>query len=143
MSHTCHDLDAKTRHLVAELADALVPRTATMPSASDIGLMAGPLDLVFRSRPDLVPALERLPPLLSGEAASGYLLSLEREHTPEYEALLQAVLGAYYMHPGIKQRLGYYGQQAQSLPRGGFGGEELLEEMLAQPPRYRDPSSSK
>lgn len=33
------------------------------------------------------------------------------------------VCGAYYLHPTVKAALGYHGQEALTLPRGGFGAE--------------------
>lgn len=129
------------RRIVGVLAETMIPRTAEMPGAHDIALSDAPLDRVLKHRPDLAPMLDALPELAPHETAAAYLAKLEAQQASRYQALLQAVLGAYYMHPEVKRRLGYAGQQALTLPRGGFGGEDLIEAVLEQPPRYRDPAS--
>ncbi len=127
------------RQLIARFADTLVPATAAMPAASELDLAAAPLDRVLGYRPDLVIHLEALPDLPAGLDCAAYLNALQQEHLPLFDALLQAVLGAYTIHPEVKRRLGYQGQQALSLPKGGFGGEDLLEAMMARPPSFRVP----
>lgn len=128
------------RAFIAPLAEAMIPRSQGMPGASDIALVNAPLDRVLKHRPDLATSLDTLPDAADDESAEAYLARLEERTPNAYQALLQAVLGAYYMHPEVKRCLGYQGQQAQTLPRGGFGGEDLIEPLLGQRPRYRDPS---
>lgn len=139
MSAPVLSADARTR--IAGLADAIVPRSAEMPSASDVDLAGEPLDKALKARPDLVAMLERLPEREPQQAPAAYLDDTARSDAAAHDALLQAVLGAYYMHPEVKRRLGYHGQQALTLPRGGFGGEELIEQVMSSPPRYRRPVS--
>ena len=134
-------LGPETRLLIAKLATQMIPRSSEMPGASDIALAQAPLDRVLRHRPDLADFLEALPEIGSDEPSEEYLHRLKIKNPPACHALLQAVLGAYYMHPEVKRRLGYQGQQALTLPRGGFGGEELLEQVMNMPPRFRDPTS--
>lgn len=131
----------ETRRLIAILADVMIPRTPAMPGAHDIALADAPLDRVLKHRPDLAPMLDALAQLAPDETVEVYLARLDTAEAMLYQALQQAVLGAYYMHPEVKRRLGYHGQQALTLPRGGFGGEELIESMMSQSPRYRNPAS--
>lgn len=133
-------LGPERRAFVAWLAERMIPRSPTMPGAADLSLAHVPLDRVLKHRPDLTAALDALPDRNQGETVDAYLSRLETQAAGAYLALLQAVLGAYYMHPEVKRRLGYHGQQALTLPRGGFGCEELLELVLSQPPRYRGPA---
>ena len=136
---TPHSLSPAQRARLAEVAAALVPPGATMPGAADIALAreGGPIERVLRVRPDLaVPLAAAL------DAACG--LSVEQlaaERPDAVRVLLQVVIGAYYLDPEVKRRLGYDGQQALTLPRGGFGGEDLLALMMESPPRYRDPET--
>ncbi len=65
------------------------------------------------------------------------LAALEREEPKAFDVVFQLVAGAYYLDQDVKRRLSYDGQQPQSLPRAGFGGEDLLETMMAAPKRYR------
>lgn len=133
-------LDPEARQRIATLAERMVPRSQDMPGASDLALAEALLDRVLEHRPDLRHHLEALPDLGTASSADVYLSRLEVQDPSSYQALLQAVLGAYYLHPEVKRRLGYYGQQAMTLPRGDFGGAELLEQMMSKPPRFRDPS---
>ena len=50
------------------------------------------------------------------------------------------VAGGYYMHDQVRRLLGYAGQEALTLSRGGFGGEDLIDPMLARGPIYREAS---
>lgn len=131
----------ETRRLISTLAEVMIPRAQEMPSAHDIALAEAPLDRVLKRRPDLAVTLDLLADMEMAETSESFLLQLETSHSQLYQALLQAVLGSYYTHPEVKRRLGYFGQQALTLPRGGFGGEELMEHMLSQPPRYRNPAT--
>ena len=74
----------------------------------------------------------------SVEAAG--ITSLQQASPSDFLLLRLLVCGAYYLHPAVKDALGYPGQQAQSRPRGGFGGEELVLKMMEKPKRYRDVS---
>lgn len=130
-------LGPELRAFVASLAECMIPRSPTMPGAVELSLAHAPLDRVVKHRPDLAMALDALPDLAAGESATDYLVRIEEQAPHSYQALLQAVLGAYYMHPEVKRRLGYHGQQAMTLPRGGFGGEELVEQVMSSPPRFR------
>jgi len=49
------------------------------------------------------------------------------------------VAAAASPHEDVRALLGYDGQQAQTLSRGGFGAEELVLKLMEQPKRYRDP----
>ncbi|MEZ5924300.1 MAG: hypothetical protein R3D57_07925 [Hyphomicrobiaceae bacterium] len=133
-------LEPEIRRLIAWLAKHMIPPSDTMPGANQIDLAEAPLNLVLKYRPDLASRLCSLPAVHPGDDCKAYLRLLEARQPVLYQALLHAILGAYYMHPEVKRRLGYHGQQALTLPRGGFGGEELIEQLLSQPPRYRDPA---
>ena len=110
-----------------------------MPSAGDIDLANAPLDKVLRARPDLLEPLCRLLDSFGSDAMEIAVPSLERDEPQAFEMLMQVVAGAYYMDAHVRSLLGYDGQRALTLPRSGFGAEELLMEMMESPPRYRDP----
>ncbi len=124
-------LSQSRRAALAAVADFLVPRTERMPGAGDLGLFApgGLADRVLAYRPDLAVALDSLldTPLPPPAGMSPAALSI----------LMQVVAGAYYLHPEVKRLIGYAGQEAQSLGRGGIGGEDLLARMMERPPRWR------
>ena len=53
--------------------------------------------------------------------------------------LLTAAAGGYHMKEDVHRRLCYPGQLALTLPRGGFGGEDLVDPVLKRGPIYRKP----
>ncbi|MBX3598915.1 MAG: hypothetical protein KF874_15225 [Rhizobiaceae bacterium] len=127
-------LTSHQRECLAVVADKILPRTPEMPSASDLDLSNTLVDKVLQSRPDLVEPLRKL---LDLRLASPESLTLADLNTQDIETLFQVVAGAYYMDPTVRRLIGYDGQRALTLPRSGFGAEELLIEMMESPPRYR------
>jgi len=123
------------------IADALIPADGRMPSASEAGA-AGPwLDRVLTVRPDLTPELERITASLGGEPAHAAVERLERERPVDFEILLAAVAGAYYMSDVVRERLRYPGQRALTLDvysdLEAYIEEGLLEPVLARGPIHR------
>ena len=133
-------LSDETRAALARIADVVAPRTTSMPSASDVGLAedGGGLDAAMALRPDLARRLFDILDRSAGATDLGRFLDrLGRESPSDLEALVELVAGAYYLAPEVQARIGYAGQQALSLGRGEIGGEDLLEAMMARPPRWR------
>lgn len=128
------------RRALAGIAEVLIPRADGMPSAGDLDLVNRPLDRVLRARPDLALPIKRLAAECGGDPRQA-VLSLELRDPQLFEALLQAVLGAYYMDRRVRALISYPGQRALTLPRVGFGAEDDLIVMMSQPPRYRDPDA--
>lgn len=127
------------RAAFAGLAEVLIPAAHGMPSAGDVDLAGAPLDRVLRARPDLAAPLaslmDSLPDQASGAVAPGLPAAA-------LELLMVVAGGAYTLDPRVRARLGYPGQEAQLLPRAGFGAEDLVVEMLDLPPRWRDPDGT-
>ena len=133
-------LTVEHRAAMARLADVIAPATARMPSAGALGLAAegGLIDRALQLRPDLAPTLQWVLEALAGEFdPPAVLRRLQVENPATLLALLQVVAGAYYLHPEVKARIGYAGQEAQSLDRGRIGGEDSLAAMMERPPRWR------
>ena len=127
------------RRQIASLAAVIAPGWQHMPSADDIALSGAPLDRVLQARPDLLTPLCAMLGSISKLEPEAGLRYLEREEPQDFQTLLTVVAAAYHMHPSVMAALGYHGQEAQSLPRDGFGAEEEVMEMMAKPPRYRRP----
>lgn len=125
------------RATLRALADVVVPQRGAMPSGSAIGLEGEPVDRVLRARPDLVMPLAGLLDRLAGQEAASAVSDLPDRDPAGFSVLMQAVAGAYFMHERVRAALGYFGQEAITLDRGGFGGEDLLERAMDRPPRYR------
>jgi hypothetical protein len=122
------------RTVVVTLATAILPGTETHPSALEIGIDSAPIERALKSRPDLVPQFCNLLDQFHGDAES-FLRGLK---DGEFDLLLTLICAAYVMDEKVKKALGYFGQQALTPNRGGFGAEELAIEMMEQPKRFRD-----
>jgi hypothetical protein len=139
------ELTPRRRETLARLADALVPASEKMPSASAVGVAVTGVDLVLESRPDLRRVLASLLDALEGQAPQAAVARLELEDRDRFEALLVVVAGAYYMTPEVKLRIGYPGQEA--LPTDvmasldAYINEGLLDPVVERGPVYREPGS--
>lgn len=124
---------------LAALAAVLIPAGRGLPSAPEAGVPGPQLDRLAPLRPDLpaiLAAATAFRPDLPAEAA---VPAMAREAPGLFADLFEALAAAYYLSPAVRAGIGYAGQQALALPRGGFGAEELALEMMARPPRYRIP----
>lgn len=136
------DVSAETRERLAVVADALIPAAHGMPAASAVGVATDQLDVVLRSRPDILEALERG---LAVDAVDpmALLADLESSDRDAHDAILLAVVAGYYMHPEIHELIGYPGQVPLDVARIGEremfeeGLAEMLAEAGAQDPVYR------
>lgn len=126
------------RELFVELANELLPGNERQPAAADLGLAQTPLDRLLISRPDMESRLETiLDKFLSVrvQGATAFMASLSEVM---FRQLLTTVCGCYFLLPKVQESLGYDGQQALPLGRGGFGAEELVIEQMQRPKRYRE-----
>jgi hypothetical protein len=127
------------RERLSRLADQLIPEIDQMPSASSVDIAYGQLDDVLRSRPDLGAHLREA---LSGPEAEDALKWLESLVGEDREGVTLAIVAAYYMHPRVKELLGYPGQQAIGVSVGGFPeyvSEGILDSVVDRGPIYRSP----
>lgn len=130
-------LSPARRDVLRRLADAIVPAHGDLPAASEIDLAGEPTDKLLRLRPDLLPLLCGLLDDCAAAEPAGLPAWLDSLLPAAKATLLQVVAGAYYLQPEVRRLIGYPGQEAQTLPRDGFGGEELLVAVMQSPPRYR------
>lgn len=115
----------------------IAPGYDRMPSASAIDLEGEPIDRVLRVRPDLTAPLVEFLDRVAGADIRGAVRRLSADDPARFFVLMQAIAGAYFMDESVRESLGYFGQEAVMLDRGGFCSEDLLERMMASPPRYR------
>ena len=122
------------RRRFAALADDLIPGDGHMPAASDIGVADHLLDEVLAVRPDLRAALVRVLDGPEAQAPGGpWLDDLRRRDPAGAQALLTAVAGGYYLHPDVRDRLGYPGQvptEVNALEFPAFVAEGLLDHLV-------------
>ena len=131
-------LDTTQRRLFTELANVILPGNIKQPAARDIGIADEPLDSTLRSRPDLEQNLLEQLKNYQNATSNDALNFIQSLNITELRNLILIACATYYMHPIVKRRIGYSGQQAIPLNRGGFGAEELVIEMMEKPKRYRN-----
>ena len=132
-------LNDALRPFVAALAGELLPGNDRQPCAGDADLSGAPLDQVLSSRPDLeaglVSILERFR-LSNAQVPQVFIQTLKAS---ELRLLLTVMCGAYFLVDQVRRSVGYSGQEALTLGRGGFGAEELAMKQMELPKRYRNP----
>ena len=102
------------RARLAELADVVFPRTAEMPSASDVGASGALADRVVRFVPSLAADLHTALGTTSA-AGEGALTELRERNRRLFNRLMLLIASAYYLSPDVRQKVGYPGQEARKL----------------------------
>lgn len=129
------------RSWLEPIADLLIPGDATMPSASSVGTARRQLDRVLAARPDLLPDLNRAWVITAEEDAETAIDSLQALDAAAYDAVRIVVAGGYYIHPEVREHLGYTGQEpsvvrVDVVPE--YVEEGLLERVIARGQIFRD-----
>jgi hypothetical protein len=110
MSTSTITLNAEQRRALGALADLLIPRTATMPSASEVDVETKWIDRALAVRDDLTPSLAAVLDRARTAGPAAELARLEREDAETLDSVKLLVSGAYYMSPRVRKLLGYPGQ---------------------------------
>ena len=132
-------VDSASRELILALAKVVLPGNDRQPSATDVDIAGAPLDGVLSSRPDLEGQLLAILERFAADKSltpTGFVETLD---TQELRVLMTVFCGAYFLVTEVQQAIDYTGQQALTLDRGGFGGEELAIKQMELPKRYREP----
>jgi hypothetical protein len=137
--------DPGQRAVFTAVADHLIPAAHGMPSAAEV-IGDTRLRFVLDARPDLVAPLgAALRPELGDDPATR-LATLERDAPDQHGALILAVVGGYYTDRGVRDRLGYPGQEAKQLYSWkvpDYVEEGLIDAVLARGPVWRDPATGR
>lgn len=137
--------DTAARAVFSAVAGQLIPAAHGMPSAGEV-VGDARLRFVLGARPDLVePLRAALRPGL-GDDIPGRLATLERDEPDNYSALIGAVVFGYYTDKGVRELLGYPGQEAKTLYSWkvpDFIEEGLTDQVLARGPVWRDPATGR
>ena len=138
-------LDEARRTCLGAVAGHLIPAAHGMPSAREV-VTDERIRFVLAARPDLAaPLRAALRPEL-GDDPARRLETLERDEPDHRGALLLAVVGAYYTDAGVRDLLGYPGQQALSLADwdpASYLDEGLVDRVLARGPIWKDPATGR
>lgn len=124
-------LDDVTRAALARIADVLIPPGDGMPAASEVDATGRWLDRVLAADPSLAAPLAEL-------AACSDLADAEALHARDagtFERAAFGLLSAYYMHPGVRKRMGYPGQGP--VPILADEPEWYLRDGIVEPVRAR------
>jgi hypothetical protein len=108
-------LSANQRRALGALADLLIPRTAAMPSASEVGVEAKWIDRALTVRADLTASLAGVLDRASTGGPAEELARLEREDAETLDGVKLLVSGAYYMSPRVRKLIGYPGQTQRPI----------------------------
>jgi hypothetical protein len=135
-------IGAEQRARLARLAEELIPEGEGMPSAGAAEVAGTQLDKVLQVRPDLSWSLLRALASEVDSPAESWLQDLERRDPEAHEAVVLAILGGYYLHPAVRERLGYRGQRGEELRSDEYleyVTEGLLDPVIERGPIFRDP----
>ncbi|WP_368680750.1 hypothetical protein R1X32_11470 (plasmid) [Rhodococcus opacus] len=129
------------RTALGELADLLIPATATMPSATDVDVHTKWIDRAISARPELQKLIRPAIDAVKSGTADEALASLKAADEEALEVFLGTVSACYYMHPGVRKRIGYTGQNPVPIADGEAeyyleGG--LLDPVIERGPIYRN-----
>jgi len=137
--------DEQRMAVLAAVAGHLIPEAHGMPSAGVV-VDETRLRFVLGARPDLAePLHSALRPEL-GDDPAARLAILEGDEPDHHGALVLAVVGGYYTDKGVRDRLGYPGQEAKQLYSWRYPEymeEGLIDKVLARGPVWRDPATGR
>jgi hypothetical protein len=127
----------------ASIAGWLIPAAHGMPSAAEV-VTDDRLRFVLDARPDLIgPLTDALRPGL-GEDVAARLDALERDDPASLDSLQLAIVAGYYTDAGVRERIGYPGQQAlrfEPEARPAYVEDGLIDAVIGRGPRWRDPAT--
>jgi len=129
------DLTKEQKAVLDALADVLVPRSGGWPSASEAEVGARWAERALLALPELTEALTDVLDEAGPGDAKGFLRRLEEEDRPRFDMLVLVVVGAYYLSPKVRRRLGYTGPQR--TPAGEGEAELYLEDGILEPVKAR------
>lgn len=103
-------LGPEQREVLSKLADALIPASDSMPSASQVGVPEEWVDRVLTSRPDMTDDLASLLDAFGDQEPSAAIEQLRSRQDMWFDTLCEVVAGAYFMNPKVRKSIGYPGQ---------------------------------
>jgi hypothetical protein len=128
------------RERLRQIADVVFPRTAEMPSASDVGACDMLVDRVLRAVPTLAEDTRAAlgSTTADGEAA---LIELRGSSRRLFNRLMLVIASAYYMSSEVRDRIGYRGQEARKLDVfevPAYLEDGTLDRVIERGPRWVD-----
>jgi hypothetical protein len=133
-------IDDELRAVFAGLADVLIPAGAGMPSGGEVALERGALEAVLGIRPDVVEGLAALLDGARGADPSAEVDRLRADDADGFQLLTTVVAGGYFLDDGVREALGYRGQQAVPIEHQtppDYEQDGLLASVIERGPIYR------
>ena len=106
------EIGAELRATLGALADVLIPSAEDMPSAAEVLIERDGLAAVLEVRPDLADGLAELLAAAQGTDPAAEVARLRTEDEAGFQLLATVVGGGYFLDQGVREALGYRGQQA-------------------------------
>ncbi|MFE2444604.1 hypothetical protein ACWDHW_03885 [Streptomyces melanosporofaciens] len=119
-------IDPDQRRTFAALADALIPASDPMPSATAAGVPGELLDQALGYRPDLAEPFAEAVAWCTGKDPEAALDGLSEQRPEEFQALTVLTAGAYFLSPQVKAVLAY-----DAPPRTARDDVDSYVDMLA------------
>lgn len=139
---TDRGITQELRDRLAEISDGLIPATGKMPAPSEIGIAGRQLAAALRSRPDLQkPLVRALAAADDVRSPIDWMNRLQEQDPAAHEAVTLVVVAGYYMHPMVRELLGYPGQVGREVSANVFPKyveEGLLDPVIERGPIYRE-----
>ncbi|MGD1888042.1 MAG: hypothetical protein ACFB01_13150 [Cohaesibacteraceae bacterium] len=110
-----------------------------MPSASEIDLDQAPTDRVLAIDPSRLAPLRAFLSLPGAVETIADVEALAQQDSDGFSALAIVLANAYFMHPNVREAIGYPGQEARDSSVGLTTEDEaLMQVVAARGPVYRD-----
>jgi hypothetical protein len=129
----------------AGLADVLIPAGAGMPSGGEVALERGALDAVLALRPDVLIGLAALLQTAAGVDPATEVERIRAEDEAGFQLLTTVVAGGYFLDQGVREALGYHGQEAVPIvpmDPPDYERDGLLASVIERGPIYRPTPSA-
>ena len=136
-------LDERERTTLSAVADRLIPAAHDMPSAAEV-VDDARLRFALNARPDLLEPVRSALRADLGDDVGARLEALGRDEPASLYALQLIIVGASYTDRGVRERIGYPGQEAlelRSWELPSYLEEGLIDAVLARGPMWRDPAT--
>lgn len=126
------------RERLAALADVLIPAANGHLSASQADVAGHGLDQVLAICPETADGLrDMLSKVGVGDAAAA-VATLRANYPAAFGVLAEFAAGAYFLHPAVREAIGYVGQTARPIdPAPDYLENGLLDSVIRRGPIYR------
>ncbi|MDG2005085.1 MAG: GMC family oxidoreductase [Novosphingobium sp.] len=122
-------LSPAQRERLAELGDGVILPVDGLPGGGTLAVESGLIDKALEARPDLAEPLARA----LDDTTISHLHELGQGDPQAWMAAITILAGAYYLHPDVRARIGYAGQEASPVRPDNYPAfieQGLLDHLL-------------